>query len=105
MMPMLAFLTSSLGISCPLYSYVRFAIEKGACGFLSESLTNNNFQMFHLQELLGVKSLHSEISCGTRDIPEKKKVTNEPMTQPCIMILKSFATLEHVKLVEARSAF
>ena len=52
-----------------------------------------------------MKSLHSEISCGTRDIPEKKKVTNEPMTQPCIMILKSFATLEHVKLVEARSAF
>ena len=64
-----------------------------------------DFQMFHLQELLGVKSLHSEISCGTRDIAQKKKVTNEPMTRPCIMILKSFATLEHVKLVEARSAF
>ena len=39
-----------------------------------------DFQMFHLQELLGVKSLHSEILCGTRDIPEKKKVTHEPMT-------------------------
>jgi len=34
-----------------------------------------DFQMFHLQELLGVKSLHSEISCGTRDIPEQKKGT------------------------------
>ena len=52
-----------------------------------------------------MKSIHSEISCGTRDIPEKKKVTNEPMTRPRIMILESFATLEHVKLVAARSAF
>ena len=34
-----------------------------------------DFQMFHLQELLGVKSVHSEISCGTRDIPEQKKGT------------------------------
>ena len=34
-----------------------------------------DFQMFHLQELLGVKSLHSEISCETHDIPEKKKGT------------------------------
>jgi len=34
-----------------------------------------DFQMFHLQDLLGVKSLHSEISCETRDIPEQKKGT------------------------------